>query len=94
MIYLKNPLCYSRVPIGSYISLYYFVSTKPYPMNRLILSFPSVFDLYDFKKQTNISNSEAIVNRLTGHFTQEEIQIATTVFKAEVIKELQVARHL
>ena len=65
---------------------------KRNPMNRLILSFPSVFDLHDFKKQTNISNSEAIVNRLTGHFTQEELQLATTVFKAEVVKELTVTR--
>lgn len=63
-------------------------------MNRIILSFPSVFDLYDFKKQTNISNSEAIVNRLTGHFSQEQIELATKVFNAELVKELTVTNML
>ena len=66
---------------------------KRNPLNRLVLYFPSVFDLYDFKKQTNISNSEAVVNRLTGHFTPEEVQLATTVFKAEVAKELSVSKY-
>ena len=57
-------------------------------MSRFILSFPSVFDLHDFKKQTNITNSEAVVNHLTGYFTQQEIELAKSVFKAEVVKEL------
>jgi hypothetical protein len=61
-------------------------------MSRFTLLFPSVFDLHDFKKQINISNSEAVVNRLTGHFSQEDIQLATTVFKAEVVKELTVKK--
>ena len=63
-------------------------------MNRQILSFPSVFDLYDFKKQINIANSEAVVNRLTGHFTHEQIHLATTVFKAEVVKDVTATKHL
>lgn len=67
-------------------------SHKLIPMNRLILSFPSVFDLHDFKRQTNVTHSEAIVNRLTGHFTQEELQIATTIFKAELVKDLTVRK--
>lgn len=59
-------------------------------MNRLTISFPSVFDLHDFKKETNISNTEARVNLLTGHFTEKELEIAIQVYHAEVIKENKV----
>ncbi len=56
-------------------------------MERLTLSFPSVFDLYDFKKEVEPSHTEARVNHLTGHFSSKELEIATVVYKAEVIKE-------
>jgi hypothetical protein len=45
-----------------------------------------VFDLHDFKKEAKVSNSEAIVNRLTGYFTQQEIDLAKTMYKAEVME--------
>jgi hypothetical protein len=56
-------------------------------MERLTLSFPSVFDLYDFKKDVEPTHTEARVNHLTGHFTTTQLEIATTVYKAKVIKE-------
>lgn len=59
-------------------------------MNRVTISFPSVFDLHDFKKETNVSNTEARVNLLTGHFSQTELDIATQVYHAEIIKENKV----
>lgn len=55
-------------------------------MNRMTLSFSSVFDLHDFKKEAKVSNSEAIVNRLTGYFTPQEIELAKTVYNAEVME--------
>lgn len=58
-------------------------------MERLTLSFPSVFDLYDFKKEVATKQTEARVNNLTGHFTPQELEIATTVFKAELVKEFK-----
>lgn len=59
---------------------------KPIPMQRLTLSFPSVFDLYDFKNATTLSHTEARVNLLTGHFTDSQIEMAIKTFKAEIIK--------
>ena len=59
-------------------------------MNRVTISFPSVFDLHDFKKETNVSNTEARVNLLTGHFSQTELDIATQVYHAEIINENKV----
>lgn len=55
-------------------------------MSRLTLSFSSVFDLHDFKKEAKVSNSEAIVNRLTGYFTPQEIELAKTMYNAEVME--------
>ena len=55
-------------------------------MNRMTLSFSSVFDLHDFKKEAKVSNSEAIVNRLTGYFSQQEIELAKRVYGAEVME--------
>ena len=55
-------------------------------MNRMTLSFSSVFDLHDFKKEAKVSNSEAIVNRLTGYFSQQEIDLAKRVYGAEVME--------
>jgi hypothetical protein len=56
-------------------------------MERLTLSFPSVFDLHDFKKEVVTTHAEARVNLLTGCFTTKEVEIATTVYKAQLIKE-------
>ena len=56
-------------------------------MERLTLSFPSVFDLYDFKKEVAPPHTEARVNHLTGQFTNKELEIATSVYNAKVIKE-------
>lgn len=59
-------------------------------MERMTLSFPSVFDLHDFKKEVAPSKlTEARVNNLTGTFTQQELEIATTVFKAQLVKEIR-----
>ena len=55
-------------------------------MSRMTLSFSSVFDLHDFKKEAKVSNSEAIVNRRTGYFTPQEIELAKTAYNAEVIE--------
>ena len=58
-------------------------------MERLTLSFPSVFDLHDFKKEVELLHTEARVNHLTGHFTSKELEIATQVYKAQVVKEVK-----
>lgn len=55
----------------------------------MTLSFPSVFDLYDFKKEVEPNHTEARVNRLTGSFSTKELEIATKVYKAEVVKEIK-----
>lgn len=55
-------------------------------MERLTLSFPSVFDLHDFKKEAKLGNSNARVNLLTGHFSSQQLEIATTVYRAEIIE--------
>jgi hypothetical protein len=56
-------------------------------MERLTLSFPSVFDLHAFRKEVDKMHSEARVNLLTGSFTLQELEIATTVYKAQLIRE-------
>lgn len=56
-------------------------------MERLTLSFPSVFDLHDFKKEVEPQHTEARVNHLTGHFSSKEVEIATVVYKAQIVKE-------
>ncbi|HZF65893.1 MAG TPA: hypothetical protein VEZ55_15465 [Chitinophagaceae bacterium] len=56
-------------------------------MERLTLSFPSVFDLHEFKKEIEATHVEARVNHLTGSFTAKQLEIATTVFKAEVLRK-------
>jgi hypothetical protein len=58
-------------------------------MERMTLSFPSVFDLHDFKKEVEPTHTEARVNQLTGHFSSKELEIATTVYKAELVKEMK-----
>lgn len=58
-------------------------------MERMTLSFPSVFDLHDFKKEVEPTHTEARVNHLTGHFSSKELEIATQVYHAEVVKELK-----
>ncbi len=55
-------------------------------MERLTLSFPSVFDLHDFKKEAKLGNTNARVNLLTGHFSSQQLEIATTVYRAEIIE--------
>jgi hypothetical protein len=59
-------------------------------MERQTLSFPSVFDLYDFRKEVALTQAEARVNHLTGCFTAKELEIATTVYKAQLVTELKV----
>lgn len=56
-------------------------------MERLTLSFPSVFDLHDFKRQAELTNSDARVNLLTAYFTHNQLEMATTVYQAEIIKK-------
>ncbi len=58
-------------------------------MERQTLSFPSVFDLYDFKKEVQATHTEARVNLLTGCFTSKEVEIATTVYKAKLVKQIR-----
>ena len=56
-------------------------------MERMTLSFPSIFDLHDFKKEIQISNAIARVNLLTGYFTIDQLQVAKVDYKAEIIEE-------
>lgn len=58
-------------------------------MERMTLSFLSIFDLHDFKKEIQLSNATARVNLLTGYFTTQQLEVATTSYKAEIIKEKQ-----
>lgn len=58
-------------------------------MERQTLSFPSVFDLHDFKKLLATTLTEARVNHLTGHFTSTELEIAIKEYKAELLKEFK-----
>ena len=55
-------------------------------MERQTLSFPSVFDLHDFRKSIQTEHTEAVVNHLTGHFSNQELETAIKVFKAELVK--------
>ena len=56
-------------------------------MERMTLSFPSIFDLHDFKKEIQLSNATARVNLLTGYFTTQQLEVATNAYKAEIIEE-------
>jgi hypothetical protein len=56
-------------------------------MERMTLSFPSIFDLHDFKKEIQIANAIARVNLLTGYFTLDQLQVAKIEYKAEIIEE-------
>ena len=58
-----------------------------YPMQRLTLSFPSVFDLHDYKKEIEATHMEARVNHLTGCFTPAQLEIALNNFKAEIVEK-------
>jgi hypothetical protein len=58
-------------------------------MERITLSFPSVFDLHDFKKKIDTTHTEARVNHLTGCFSTKELEIALTEFHAELLKEFR-----
>lgn len=55
-------------------------------MERQTLSFPSVFDLHDFRKTIQAMHTEAIVNHLTGHFSQQELETAIKVYNAQLVK--------
>ena len=55
-------------------------------MERLTLSFPSVFDMHDFRKKVETEHTEARVNHLTGHFSTEELELAIKVYNAKLIK--------
>lgn len=55
-------------------------------MERQTLSFPSVFDLHDFKKEIGTLPTEARVNLLTGHFSSEHLEKAIREYKAELVK--------
>lgn len=58
-------------------------------MERLTLSFPSVFDLHDFRKKVETEHTEARVNHLTGHFSSEQLDIAIKVYNAELIRHVR-----
>ena len=58
-------------------------------MERITLSFPSVFDLHDFKKKIDTTHTEARVNHLTGCFSTRELELAIQEYKAELLKEFR-----
>jgi hypothetical protein len=53
-------------------------------MNKVTLAFVSIFHLWRFKKQANVSNADVKMNLLTGSFSQEQIQLAQTLYRARV----------
>ena len=55
-------------------------------MERQTLSFPSVFDLHDFRKSIQTEHTEAVVNHLTGHFSNQELETAISVYNAQLVK--------
>jgi hypothetical protein len=55
------------------------------------LQFDSFEDLWHFKKSANITSFEVsrINNVLTFKCTEEQVQIATTIFKAKLIETIE-----
>ena len=56
-------------------------------MKPIILSFISIFDLFEFKKQTNVVKAEVKVNLLIGYFTASQIELARNFYKAKIVDD-------
>lgn len=63
-------------------------------MKPMILSFISIFDVFEFKKQTKISKAEVKVNLLIGYFTPSQIDLARNFYKAKVVEDNRTVEFL
>jgi hypothetical protein len=66
----------------------------PANMKPIILSFISIFDLFEFKKQTNIVKAEVKVNLLIGYFTPSQIEVARNFYKAKIVDDKKMGELL
>ena len=54
-------------------------------MQRVTLSFPSIFAVSEFKSQANVLKAEVKVNLLIGELTQGQINLALNNYKAKIL---------
>jgi hypothetical protein len=63
-------------------------------MKPMILSFISIFDVFEFKKQTKIAKAEVKVNLLIGYFTPSQIELARNFYKAKILEDNRIVDFL
>ena len=56
-------------------------------MKKIVLDFTSIFDVFEFKKQANVTEADVKVNLLIGNFTPLQIDLALNLFHAKVLDE-------
>ena len=56
-------------------------------MKTIVLDFTSIFDVFEFKKQANVTEADVKVNLLIGCFTPLQIDLALNLFHAKVLDE-------
>ena len=54
-------------------------------MQRITLSFKSIFVAFEFKKKANVVKAKVKVNLLTGELTQQQIDLALKNYKAKIL---------
>ena len=54
-------------------------------MQRITLSFRSIFVASEFKKKANVMKAKVKVNLLIGEFTQQQIDLALKNYKAKIL---------
>ena len=54
-------------------------------MQRITLSFRSIFVASEFKRKANAMNAKVKLNLLTGEFTQRQIELALKNYKAKIL---------
>jgi len=54
-------------------------------MQRITLSFTSIFAASEFKSKANAMKAKVKVNVVIGEFTQRQIDLALNIYKAKIL---------
>ena len=58
-------------------------------MQRITLSFRSIFVASEFKREANVMKAKVKVNLLTGEFTQQQIDVAVKIIKPKFLTQVE-----